>query len=168
MFRILFRISPALALCPPPRYDGAEVTMTDSEIRKLLAEIKTVAIIGAKDKPGQPVDRVGRYLLAAGYTVLPVHPARKEVWGLAARPTMNDLPEGPEAVVLFRAPEYCAGHAREALRLRPLPRVFWMQEGISSPEAEALLAPAGVSVLSNVCILKEHERLLAGRPLGSL
>lgn len=142
--------------------------MSDAEIRKLLTEIRTIAIIGAKDKEGQPVDRVGRYLLSAGYAVIPVHPVRKGVWGLVTRTTVGELPETPDAVVLFRASEYCSAHAREALALAPPPKAFWMQEGISCPESRALMEQAGVAVLQNVCIKKEHERLLAGSPLGKL
>ena len=57
---------------------------SDTELAALLGQVKTIAIVGAKDKPGQPVDRVGRYLIEAGFTVIPVHPKRTSVWGLAA------------------------------------------------------------------------------------
>lgn len=144
--------------------------MTDAEMKTLLAGLKTIAVIGAKDKEGQPVDGVGRYLLRAGYTVLPVHPARKDVWGLHTYAKLDDLPPGlvVDAVVLFRASEHCAAHAREALRLSPLPKVFWMQEGIACPESGALMEAAGVAVVENLCIKKEHKRLLAGSPLGKM
>lgn len=144
--------------------------LTDAEIKKLLGEIKTIAIIGAKDKEGQPVDRVGRYLLAHGYTLVPVHPVRKNVWGLETYPSINELPSGViiDALVLFRASEYCAAHAREALQLAPLPKVFWMQEGIFCPESTKLMEEAGVAVVQNRCIKIEHERLLAGMALGRL
>ena len=142
--------------------------LSDTEMKKLLAQIRTIAIIGAKDKEGQPVDNVGRYLMAHGYTVVPVHPVRQGVWGLPTYLAVNDLPETPDAVVLFRASEYCAAHAREVLKMKPLPGVFWMQEGIVCPESTRLMEDAGVTVLQNVCIKKEHERLLAGSPLGRL
>lgn len=142
--------------------------MTDADMKKLLTEIKTIAIIGAKDKEGHPVDRVGRYMLRAGYTVIPVHPTRKGVWGLTTYQAIGELPETPDAVVLFRASEYCAAHAREVLGLKSLPKVFWMQEGISCPESKALMEQAGVAVVQNLCIKIEHERLLAGNPLGRL
>lgn len=59
-----------------------QVFMSDERLRAALAEAKTIAIVGAKDKQGQAVDDVGRYLIAAGYRVIPVHPVRKNVWGL--------------------------------------------------------------------------------------
>lgn len=156
--------------------------MTDAEIRKLLSEIKNIAVVGAKDKPGQPVDAVGRYLMAAGYALFPVHPARRGVWGLETYAGLDELGAAPEkirlgagpekiridAVLLFRAAEHCPEHAREALRLSPLPKVFWMQQGISSPEAAALMRGAGVAVVENTCIKTEHARLLAGLGLGVL
>lgn len=144
--------------------------LSDTEIKKILTQIKSIAIIGAKDKEGQPVDRVGRYLIAQGYQVIPVHPVRKDVWGLTTYRALNDLPEGvfPDAVVLFRASEYCEAHAREVLQLKPLPKVFWMQEGIFCPEALGLMEEAGVAALQNVCIKIEHERLVAGIQLGRL
>lgn len=55
---------------------------SDTAIRTLLEESRVIAVIGAKDKAGQPVDDVGRYLMAAGYKVIPVHPVRQNVWGL--------------------------------------------------------------------------------------
>lgn len=150
----------------------ALMAFTDNEIRNLLRNIKTIAIVGAKDKAGQPVDMVGRYLMAAGYTVLPVHPVRKAVWGLTTYASLEDIPPLPgtplDALVLFRASEHCPAHAREALLRQPLPRLFWMQEGISSQEAAALMQEAGVAVVQNLCIKTEHERLVAGIPLGAL
>ncbi len=136
------------------------IERTVEELRALLGPIKSIAIIGAKDSPGQPVDRVGRYLMEAGFEVWPVHPARATVWDKPACKTVTALPKSPDAVVLFRAPEFCPGHARECLELRPLPKLFWMQLGISSPEAEALMRAAGVSVVQDACIMVEHKKLV--------
>lgn len=134
--------------------------MSDDELRRLLQESKTIAIIGAKDKEGHPVDAVGRHLISAGYTVYPVHPARKEVWGLKAYPTMLDVPGPIDIVDLFRAPRYCPDHAREALKLSPPPKVFWMQVGISSPEAEEILRDSPIRIIDNACLMVVHRMLL--------
>ena len=130
-----------------------------SGLKKLLAEIKSVAIVGAKDKSGQPVDAVGRYLIEQGYRVLPVHPKRNDVWGLPTYPDLGALPEAPDAVVLFRAAEFCPEHAREALALPVKPRLFWMQLGISSPEAMRLMREAGVPAVEDACIMVRHKEL---------
>ena len=134
--------------------------LDDRLLRALLGESRSIAIIGAKDKPGQAVDRVGRYLMDQGYRVFPVHPVRKTVWGLPAATCLAELPEPVDIVNLFRAPEYCPGHAREVLQLGWKPRLFWMQLGIRSPEARQALAETGITVVEDSCIMVEHARLL--------
>jgi hypothetical protein len=129
----------------------------DETIKDLLARNGTVAVVGASDREGRPADRVGRYLIDAGFNVIPVHPKRESVWGLTAYPTLTDVPEPVDIVDLFRASEYCPDHAREALEMDPMPRVFWMQQGIVSPQARAILEPEGVLVVENNCIMVEHR-----------
>ncbi len=133
----------------------------DSVLRALLGNARRIAVIGAKDASGQPVDRVGRYLIDAGYDIVPVHPVRRSVWGLPASACVSDAP-ACDIVVLFRAPQYCAGHAREVLAMAQRPSCFWMQEGITSPEARRLMEDAGVMVVENRCIMVERERLAGG------
>lgn len=138
----------------------------DQEIKKLLAEIKTIAIIGAKDKPSQPVDRVGRYLIDKGYKVYPVHPKRESVWGLAAYKDVASVPVVPDAVVLFRAAEYCEAHAREVLALPGKPKLFWMQLGIICPKSMQLMREAGITAVQDACIMVEHKRLIGEENAG--
>ncbi len=133
----------------------------DSVLRAMLKSARRIAVIGAKDVPGQPVDRVGRYLIDAGYDVVPVHPVRRTVWGRDAVACVSDAP-ACDIVVLFRAPQFCAGHAREVLAMNGRPTCFWMQEGITSPEARRLMEDAGVMVVENRCIMVERARLLDG------
>jgi hypothetical protein len=133
--------------------------MDKEKLRGILETVRTIAVIGAKDVPGQPVDRVGRYLIRVGYTVIPVHPKRKSVWGLPAFAGLTDIPVPVDLVNVFRAPEYCAEHAREALKLSPLPQLFWMQLGIVNAEAVSLLAEQGVSVVEDACIMVEHAKM---------
>ncbi len=133
----------------------------DHELKTLLAEVKTIAVVGASDRPGRPVDRVGRYLLEAGFDVAPVHPARRAVWGLPVFRSLADVDRPIHCVNLFRAADRCPAHAREALALSPLPLVFWMQSGIVSLEADALLTGSGVRVVQDRCIMVEHRRLAA-------
>ncbi|MFP4317329.1 MAG: CoA-binding protein [Desulfovibrionales bacterium] len=128
----------------------------------LFSRVKTIALIGAKDKPGQPVDRVGRYLMDSGFTVFPVHPVRKSVWGLEAYPTMLDVPAPVDLVNLFRAPEYCPDHAREALKLDPLPLAFWMQSGIKSAEVRDILSGHPITVIEDRCIMVDHRANTSG------
>ncbi|MBG0790141.1 MAG: CoA-binding protein [Desulfovibrionaceae bacterium] len=121
------------------------------KLAPLMREVKTIAVIGAVDKPGRPVDTVGRALIDMGFTVIPVHPKRRDVWGLTTYPSVTDIPVPVDLVDVFRAPQFCPDHAREVLEMNPLPKVFWMQEGIASPEARAILAESGVTVVEDRC-----------------
>jgi len=139
---------------------------SEKELAALLGKVKTIAVVGAKDKPGQPVDRVGRYLIEAGFNVIPVHPKRTEVWGLKAYPTVNDIPEPVDLVDLFRAAEFCPDHAREVLRLSSLPCCFWMQSGIVSLEASSILAGSPVVVVQDRCLMVDHRNLVSAGVLN--
>lgn len=134
-------------------------TLDTAFLRGILETAQTIAIIGAKDTPGHPVDRVGRYLIEAGYSVFPVHPKRKIVWGLPAFACMTDIPLPVDIVNVFRAPEFCPGHARECCLLFPRPQLFWMQLGIAQAEAASLLARQGIPVVEDACIMIEHARI---------
>lgn len=134
---------------------------SNKELAALFQKVKTIAVVGAKDKPGQPVDRVGRYLIDAGFRVIPVHPKRAEVWGLKAYPSICDIPEPVDLVDLFRAADACPAHAEEFLRLSPRPLCFWMQTGIVSPEARRLLQGQSALVVEDRCLMVDHRNLLA-------
>lgn len=140
-----------------------QMFLSNDRMRTLLSEARTIAVIGAKDKSGQPVDRVGRYLIQAGYQIIPVHPTRKNVWGLQTYTSLAEVPCPIDIVNVFRAPQYCPDHARETLALSPHPKLFWMQLGIASPEAASLVGKAGIAVVEDLCIMIEHNRLLGTR-----
>lgn len=132
---------------------------SDATLRALLTPGKTIAIVGAKDRPGTDVDMVGRALIEADFHVVPVHPARAKVWDLPAKRCLAEVEEPIDIVNLFRAPAHCPDHAAEVLALSHLPACFWMQLGIVSPEARELLAPRGVLVVEDRCIMVEYRRL---------
>lgn len=129
------------------------------ELQRLLRQVKTIAVIGASDKPGRPVDTVGRYLLEQEFTVIPVHPKKNTIWGLPAFSSIKHIPCPVDMINLFRAPEYIPEHACETLTLAPLPTLFWMQSGITSPAAVRLLAPYPVNVVQDRCVMVEHRRI---------
>ena len=133
---------------------------SDDELRTLFAGARSIAIVGAKDVPGQPVEHVGRYLIAQGFDVIPVHPKRKSAWGIPCSASIRGV-DGADIVVLFRAPHYCAEHAREVLAMPKLPLCFWMQEGIDSPEAREVLKGTGILIVGSRCIEVEHKRLMS-------
>lgn len=132
----------------------------DKELAGLLAEVKSIAIIGAVDKPGRPVDSVGRYLIDSGFKIFPVHPKRTNVWGLETFPSILDIPEPIDIVDLFRAADFCPDHAKEVLQLKQLPSIFWMQSGIFCSEAKEILSTTPVKIIENRCLMVEHQRLV--------
>ena len=125
----------------------------DKELAALLGNVKTIAVIGAVDKPGRPVDGVGRALIDMGYDVIPVHPTRKDVWGLPTYRSVADIPVPVDLVDLFRNAQFCPGHAREVLTMAPLPSCFWMQSGIHSQEARELLKDTDMTVVEDRCLM---------------
>ena len=131
----------------------------------LLKRARRIAVIGAKDVQGQPVNTVGRYLIEQGFEVIPVHPKRKTVWGRPAFARIQDVEEA-DIVVLFRAPQYCADHAREVLEMKHRPLCFWMQEGIRSAEARSLMEANGIMVVEDKCIMVEHEQMAEREHMG--
>lgn len=130
----------------------------DKELAAMLAEVKTIAVIGAVDKPGRPVNDVGRTMIDMGFDVIPVHPKRTDVWDLQTYKTVTDIPVPVDVVNLFRNAQFCPDHAREVLRMDPLPKCFWMQSGIISSEAREILDGSGITVIENRCLKVEFQR----------
>ncbi len=143
-----------------PQPHGFSMLLPNTQdLKALFDRIRTIAVVGAKDVPGQPVDMVGRYLLENGFNVIPVHPKRQNIWGVTTYPSLTDVPEPVDMVNVFRAPQFCPQHARETLELQSRPSVFWMQLGIVSPEAEEILTPQGIQVIQNECLMVVHKRV---------
>lgn len=129
------------------------------ELAPLLSKVKTIAVVGAVDKPSRPVDGVGRQMIAMGFNIIPVHPKRSDVWGLPTYPTLADIPVPVDVVDLFRNGDFCPGHAREALAMTPLPKIFWMQSGVYSQEARNILAGSDIVVVEDRCLKVELQNL---------
>ncbi len=129
------------------------------ELAPLMREVKTIAIIGAVDKPGRPVNMVGHALIEMGFTVIPVHPKRRNVWGLTTYPSVIDIPIPVDIVDVFRAAQFCPDHAREVLTMLTLPKIFWMQSGITSPEAKEILADTDITVVEDRCTKVEFQAM---------
>ncbi len=131
----------------------------DKELAALLNKVKTIAVIGAVDKPGRPVDDVARAMIDMGFDIIPVHPVRENVWGRTTYKSVTDIPVPVDVVDLFRNGKFCPAHAREVLTMPTLPQCFWMQVGIFSPEARELLDGTGMTVVEDRCLMVEMQRL---------
>lgn len=133
------------------------VITADEDIKPLLTAAKTIVVVGLSPKPDRDSYQVAAYLQQHGYRVLPVRPAQAEILGEKAYASLDDIAGPVDIIDVFRSPDQILPHAQEALRLKP--KVFWMQEGIENREAAALLTAAGIHVVMNRCIKRDHARL---------
>lgn len=137
---------------------------SDDLLRDLFRRAKTIAVVGVKAGELDDAFRVPRYLQQQGYRILPVSPKLDMVLGERCVPTLGDLVEPPDLVILFRASPQIPAHAEEILALPRRPLGVWLQLGIRHPEASARLVAAGIGVVEDACSMVEHARLFGRRP----
>ncbi len=138
-----------------------EVGVLDAAgVRDLLLTSHRIAMLGASSNPSRPSNDVFRYLISAGYDVVPVSPTETEVEGVRAYPTLAEAVEatGPFDIVdVFRRAEFCPDHAREAVEIGAT--CLWLQLGIVSREAARIAGEAGLKVVMDRCLKIEVARL---------
>jgi predicted CoA-binding protein len=135
--------------------------MNDDEIRGLLGRVRTIAVVGLSPDPGKASHGVARYLKERGYRIIPVNPGAEEILGEKAYPNLSAIPEPVDIVDIFRPPAAVPAIIDEAVRIGA--KVAWMQEGITHAEAARQGEAAGLVVIQNRCLMKEHFRLLGMR-----
>jgi predicted CoA-binding protein len=135
------------------------VAPEDRELRILLGEAKTIAVVGLSSKPGRPSLSVAAYLQDRGYRVVPVNPRETEVLGERAYPTLREIPAdlAIDVVDVFRRAEDTPAIAREAVEIGA--NVLWLQDGIVNEEAYRIASEAGLEVIMGVCIRRTDLRL---------
>ncbi|MCC6891092.1 MAG: CoA-binding protein [Hyphomicrobiales bacterium] len=135
----------------------------DATIRDILERVKTIAVVGVSPKTNRPSYFVFKYLLERGYRMIPVNPghAGSELLGQKIYARLADIPDSIDMVDIFRASEHARAVVEEALSLRPLPQVIWMQLGVRNDEAARLAEARGVTVIMNRCPKIEYGRLSA-------
>jgi predicted CoA-binding protein len=124
-------------------------------IRELLAQVKTIAVVGLSDSPLRPSHGVSAYMQAQGYKIIPVNPAIEEALGEKSYPSLADVPEKIDLVNIFRRPEFVDEVVDQAIQ-RKVPAV-WMQEEVINDAAATKARNAGLFVVMDRCILKEHR-----------
>lgn len=135
--------------------------LDEGAIADLLRSTRRIAMIGASSNPARPSHGVFRYLRSVGYDVVPVNPAETSVDRVAAYPTLEAAvaATGPfELVDVFRRPEFCVAHAREAVAAGA--RCLWLQLGIVNVEAARIASAGGLGVVMDRCTKVEHARLI--------
>ena len=132
-------------------------------IQTILETCKTLAVVGLSSKPSRPSYGVSSYMQSHGYRIIPVNPKEDSVLGEKCYPSLDGVPESFDAVVIFRRSEFVPDIVESAIRRGA--RVVWMQEGVLHHEAAEAARQAGLHVMMDSCIMKEHvKRFRVGRP----
>jgi uncharacterized protein len=124
-------------------------------IRELLSRAKTIAVVGLSDSPLRPSHGVSAYMQAQGYKIIPVNPGIRESLGETAYASLLDVPEKIDIVNIFRRPEHVEEIVDHSIQLK-VPAI-WMQEEVVNESAAAKARNAGIFVIMDRCILKEHR-----------
>ncbi|NWF77906.1 MAG: CoA-binding protein [Chloroflexi bacterium] len=124
---------------------------------EILSSSRVVAVVGLSWKPHRPSYKVASYLKEQGYKIIPVNPTEKEILGGVCYPALASIPEPVDVVDIFRRSEEVPPIVEEAIRIGA--KAVWMQEGVISEEAAARAREAGLKVVMDKCMLKEHRKL---------
>jgi uncharacterized protein len=128
-----------------------------SRVSELLQASRTIAVVGLSSKRFRPSYGVAEYLQRSGYRIVPINPGETEVLGERSYPDLDSVPEPIDIVDIFRRPEFVPGIVEAAIRKRA--KLVWMQEGVSHPAAARRAEEAGLAVVMDRCILKDHRRM---------
>lgn len=124
-------------------------------IRDLLSRAKTIAVVGLSGSPLRPSHGVSAYMQSQGYKIIPVNPTISETLGEKCYPSLLDVPVRIDIVNVFRRPQYIDEIVDQAIQLK-IP-VIWMQEEVINERAAEKARRAGIFVVMDLCILKEHK-----------
>lgn len=124
---------------------------------EILQSARTVAVVGLSGKRYRPSYGVAEYLKREGYRVIPVNPGETEVLGEKCYPDLDSVPVEIDVVDIFRRSEFVPAIVEAAIRKGV--KVIWMQEGVFHEEAARHARAAGLTVVMDRCILKDHRRL---------
>lgn len=132
---------------------------SDPELRSILGDARTIAVVGLSSNPERASYEVAEYLQSKGYRIVPVNPNETEVLGERAYPTLADIPSEIEidVVDVFRRAEQAPAIAEEAVARGA--KVLWLQEGIANDDARRIGEAGGLSVVMGVCMRKQSQRL---------
>jgi predicted CoA-binding protein len=127
-------------------------------IPELLRKSRVIAVVGLSSKRARPSYGVAEYMQQQGYRIIPVNPNESQVLGEKCYARLEDIPERVDIVDIFRRSELVAPVVESAIRIGAA--VVWMQEGVVDQVAARKAKAAGLDVVIDRCILKEHQRFL--------
>jgi predicted CoA-binding protein len=130
------------------------------ELRTIYEETKTIAVVGASGDERKAAHTIPRYLQRQDFRIIPVNPKGGELLGERVYERLEDIPEPVDVVDVFRPSDETPDVARSAVGIGA--KVLWLQEGISSEEAERIASEAGLKVVMNRCMGETHYQLRLG------
>lgn len=128
-----------------------------AQIRHLLTTSHTIAMVGLSPKESRPSNLVARYLISAGFRVIPVNPGQESILGLPCYPDLAAIPEPVDIVDIFRRSDEVGPVVDEAIAIGA--KAVWMQEGIVNEAAATTARAAGLAVVMDRCIKTDHHLL---------
>jgi predicted CoA-binding protein len=142
--------------------DDATYVPSDEELRSILGDARTIAVVGLSSNPDRPSYEVAEFLKDKGYRIVPVNPNETEVLGERAYASLPEVPEevSIDVVDVFRRAEQTPEVAEQAVARGA--KVLWLQEGIANEDARRIGEEAGLTVIMGVCIRKQKQRLEGG------
>jgi len=138
-------------------HKAASSEPSDQQITELLRTAHTIAVVGLSSNRSRASYGVSQYMQSAGYHIIPVNPKESEVLGEKAYAQLEDIKEKIDLVNVFRRSEFVPEIVDAAIRMGA--RAIWMQEGVTDEKSAQRARDAGMLVLMDSCILKEHRRL---------
>ncbi len=132
----------------------APMAPNSNEDIEAILKMQSVAVVGCSPKRERPSYQVASYLMDAGYRVIPVNPLHGEILGEKCYGRLSDVQESVDVVDIFRRPEEVLELTREAVEIKA--KAIWMQDGISVPEAAAMARQAGLRVVMDDCLMRQH------------
>ena len=128
-----------------------------TSIEDLLKRAKTIAVVGLSSNPMRASHGVSAYMQAQGFRIIPVNPQEDFVLGEKSYASLMDVPEKIDIVDVFRRPEFVPEIVEQAIAIKA--SSIWMQEGVIHSEAADKARRAGLFVVQDLCILKEHRNI---------
>ncbi len=124
---------------------------------EILNSSRVVAVVGLSPNPDRPSYGVANYLKENGYKIIPVNPQAERILGEVCHPDLNSIPEPVDVVDIFRRSEEVPAIVEETIKIGA--KAVWMQEGVINEEAATRAREAGLLVVMDRCMLKEHQKL---------
>lgn len=135
----------------------SEVENSEDQIRQMLHEMNTIAVVGLSENPDRASHQVAKYMQAEGYRVIPVNPNAEQILGEKSYSALTDINETVDIVNVFRRSETVLPIAEQAVEIGA--KVLWLQLGIENAQAEKTALNGGLQVIMDRCIKVEHAKL---------